>query len=167
MAKMIKKWLAKSSNTLRIGINLWPPFLGAGIKILSISSDFREVKVVLKLRWYNTNYVGTHFGGSMFAMTDPFYMLILIQNLGKDYIVWDKAAQIQFKKPGRGKLSATFTFSLEEIDAVKHQADNNEKYIFDRSVDIFNEQGEVVATVTRTLYVKRKNEESLHDHTEK
>lgn len=154
---MAKKFLDKlSANTFRKLLNIWPPFLGAGIKVLFISDDFREAKVCLKFRFYNKNYVNTQFGGSMFAMTDPFYMMILLKNLGKDYIIWDKAGQINFKKPGASDLTATFKFSDEEIQEIKKQADTNEKYVFDKPVDIFNEAGEIVATVVRTLYVKKK-----------
>lgn len=146
-----------SPNGFRILLNIWSPFRGAGIKIEYISPDIREVRVGMKLQWFNQNYVGTHFGGSMYAMTDPFYMLILIKNLGSGYIVWDKAATIEFKKPGKGKITAHFIFPEEEIAAIKQQADVNGKYVFDKSVDIINEEGEVVATVVKTLYVRNKN----------
>ncbi len=84
--------------------NIWPPYFGAGIRIEHVNEDFRYVRVALKRSWYNSNYVGTQFGGSMYSMTDPFFMLILINNLGKDYIVWDKAARIEFIKPGKKSL---------------------------------------------------------------
>ncbi len=89
-------------------INWWPPFLGMGIKVRRISEDFREVDVEMVQRFWNTNYVGVHFGGSLFAMTDPFYMLMLIENLGPQYIVWDKAASIRFRKPAKGTVRAEF-----------------------------------------------------------
>ena len=89
-------------------INLYPPYLGAGIHIARISNDYRDLLVTMKLRFYNRNYVGTHFGGSLYAMIDPFYMLMLMQMLGPEYIVWDKSATIEFKKPGRGTVSAHF-----------------------------------------------------------
>lgn len=145
-----------SSIWLRRAINFWPPFVGAGIKIEEMSENYRHIKVSLKLRWYNRNYVGTHFGGSMFAMTDPFYMLILLKNLGNDYIVWDKAAQIDFKKVGRGKLTAIFFMTEAEILAIKVEADQREKYIFDRTINILNDDNEIVASVIKTLYVRKK-----------
>lgn len=138
--------------------NLWPPYFGTGISVDKISADYRHVEVSMKLHWYNKNYVGTHFGGSMYAMTDPFYMLILIQNLGKDYIVWDKAAYIEFKKPGRGTLRATFKFTEEEIQAIRHQANINEKFVFDKPVDLINQDGEIVANIVKTLYVRKKQQ---------
>jgi len=137
-------------------LGLWPPYLGTGISIDKVSMDYRHVEVSMKLRWYNQNYVGTHFGGSIFAMTDPFHMLILMKNLGKDYIVWDKAAHIEFKRPGRGTLLAAFDFSEEEIQAIRQQVDVNGKFTFDKSVDVVNPEGEIIATVVKTLYVRKK-----------
>lgn len=141
---------------LRFLANCYPPFWAAGIRIARISPDFREVDLEMKMHWYNRNYVGTHFGGSLYAMTDPFYMMILLQNLGRDYIVWDKAAKIDFKKPGLGTVKAQFRFSEAEIAEVKAKADSQEKFVFDRPVDVTNEAGEVVAAVVKTLYVKKK-----------
>jgi hypothetical protein len=89
-------------------------------------------------------------------MTDPFYMLMLIKNLGDNYIVWDKAAYIDFKKPGRNTLHASFVFSAEELEDIRKKADENEKYVFDKHVDVFDEQGDVVASIVKTLYVRRK-----------
>lgn len=134
----------------------WPPFIGTGIVVDKISPDFRYVEVSMKLHWYNRNYVGTHFGGSMYAMTDPFYMLILLKNLGRDYIVWDKAGFIEFKKPGRGTLKAVFQFTEQEIQEVRQQADMHGKFIFDKPVDLTDEAGDIVATVVKTLYVRKK-----------
>ena len=110
----------------------------------------------LKLRWYNRNYVGTHFGGSMYAMTDPFYMMILINNLGRNYIVWDKGACIEFVKPGRGTLSVRFALDEKQIAAIKQIADRDGKYVFKLPVQVLDEAGEVVAEVNKTLYVRNK-----------
>lgn len=143
----------------RLG-NLWMPFWGAGIKIAYVSPDYRLIRVQMKLRWYNKNYVGTHFGGSMYAMTDPFYMMMLINNLGRDYIVWDKAAKIDFLKPGRGTLTVTFSMTGNDIQDIKNKADSDGKYVFDIPVEILDEKNEVVATVTKTLYVRKKPEKT-------
>jgi hypothetical protein len=86
-------------------LRFYPPYIGAGIKIESISANWMEMKVSMKLRWYNKNAVGTHFGVSLFAMTNPHYVLMLMNVLGKDYIVWDKVASIEFLKLGIGKVS--------------------------------------------------------------
>jgi hypothetical protein len=137
--------------------NLWPPFLGAGIRVSKISADFTEIDVELRMGRFNKNYVGTHFGGSIYAMTDPFYMMILIKNLGDDYVVWDKAAEIQFKKPGKGKLTAHFNITKERIAEIKAEADREYKTEPKFKVEIKNEHGEVVAEVNKTLYVRRKD----------
>jgi hypothetical protein len=89
-------------------MNLWTPFLGAGIRVTRLQPDWKAVDVEMKLRFWNSNYVGTHFGGSLYAMTDPFYMLMLIENLGHDYIVWDKSASVRFRQPGRARCSLPF-----------------------------------------------------------
>ena len=145
---------------IRFGMNLWPPFLGAGIKVVEISSDWRHIDTRLKLHWYNKNLVGTHFGGSIFSLVDAFPMIMLIRHLGSNYIVWDKAATIQFKKPGRTTISASFTFSQEEIENIKTKADLNEKYIFDYPVDVKDIDNNIIATVTKTIYVRRKVQSS-------
>jgi Domain of unknown function (DUF4442) len=98
----------KNSHALRRWVNLWPPFLGAGIRVIRIAPDMKAVDVEMKLRWWNANYVGTHFGGSLYAMTDPFYMLMLMANLGCDYIVWDKAGSIRYRRPGRARCARNF-----------------------------------------------------------
>ena len=136
---------------------LWPPFLGAGIRVIEVSDDITSVKVQMKLKSMNKNYVGTHFGGSLYSMTDPFYMLMLIHNLGKDYVVWDKGASINFKKPARGKVVATFCLTKEKIEEIKSLADNNPKVEPKFMVHILNTSGEVVAEVEKLLYVKRKD----------
>ncbi|MGZ6506711.1 MAG: DUF4442 domain-containing protein [Tumebacillaceae bacterium] len=131
--------------------------LGAGINVRRISDDCREIDVEMKLRFWNANYVGTHYGGSLYSMTDPFYMLILIQNLGRDYIVWDKAASIRFRKPGRGKVTAQFRITAEQIDEIRRTLESQEKVEPVYTVEVKDEAGEVVAEVQKTLYVRRKN----------
>ena len=89
-------------------LRLWPPFLGAGIHVTRVADDFLTIEVELRMKFFNRNYVGTHFGGSLYSMCDPWFMVMLIEHLGPDYIVWDKAATIRFKKPGKGTVKATF-----------------------------------------------------------
>lgn len=154
---MPKSWKSRiSPRWFRVLMNCWPPFMGAGISVQSIAADFSEVTVRLKSHWYSQNYVGTQFGGSMFAMTDPFYMLILLHNLGRDYIVWDKASRIDYLIPGRGPLTAYFIIPPEEIAEIRRKVDELGKYVFDKTVVIKNQAGENVASVVKTLYVKRK-----------
>lgn len=144
-------------NMFRKLMNLWPPFLGAGIKVKNIDPDFTTIDVELKMRFYNKNYVGTHYGGSLFSMTDPFYMLILMKQLGKDYLVWDKSSKIDFKKPGKGKLTAHFNITQKQVKDIKDQADQQKKVEPQFTVQVLDEAGDVVAEIEKTLYVRRKS----------
>jgi acyl-coenzyme A thioesterase PaaI-like protein len=154
----MKSFIGNTMNLriLKFGMSLWPPFLGAGIRVKHIAPDFREVVVSMKLRWYNRNYVGTHFGGSLAAMTDPFYMLMLIHILGSEYIVWDKTSTIDFIAPGKGTVTARFTLKDEQITEIKESTATGDAYLPEFSVDIVNESGEVIATVKKIIYVRKK-----------
>lgn len=148
--------MLKRAWLLKLLLNIWPPFRFSGIKVLELSTDFRAAKVQLKLGMFNRNAVGVHFGGSLFAMTDPFYMLMILACLGDDYIVWDKSADIDFVKPGRGKVSADFLITDALInDIIAHTADG-EKYLPELPVFIKNDEGEVVAKLNRKLYIRKK-----------
>jgi len=145
-----------NANLLRYAMNLWPPFLGAGIRVEKIATDFRNVKVKLKQGVVNRNIVGVHFGGSLFAMTDPFFMLMVSQNLGQNFIVWDQAAHIEFIKPGKGNVYATFNLSQEQIDSLIAEAQSGNKVLQDFSVEVIDGVGDVVARICKTLYVRKK-----------
>ena len=137
-------------------MNLWPPFLFAGIRVRALSDDFRHARVELRQHWYNRNYVGSHFGGSLFAMTDPFWMVLVMESLGRNYIVWDRAAEIEFLKPGRGTVTAVFDLdetALQEIRAATGSGDKALRWFEARVTDI---GGETVALVRKQLYVRRK-----------
>ena len=137
-------------------INMWPPFLGAGIKAVRMDDDMRAVDVEMKLTKLNRNYVGTHYGGSLYSMADPFYMLMLIANLGRDYIVWDKAATIRFKKPGKGTVRAEFRLSESQIEDIREKLATHAKIEPTFTVEIKNSAGEVVAEVEKLLYIRKK-----------
>ena len=107
MKKRLLAWLNSPSGLRRI-LNLYGPYLGAGVRVRYLAKDYREAQVEMKLRWYNRNYVGTHFGGSLFAMIDPFYMLLLMNSLGRDYIVWDASADIDFHQARSRHGESTF-----------------------------------------------------------
>ena len=139
-------------------LNLYPPYLGAGIRVAAISSDYRDVQVRMKLRFYNRNYMGTHFGGSLYAMIDPFYTLMLIQVLGREYIVWDKAAAIEFIKPGRGTVQARFVLTDRMIADICARTADGDKYLPEFHVDITNGSNEVVARGRKTVYIRRKQQ---------
>ncbi|MFD0739533.1 DUF4442 domain-containing protein [Lysobacter koreensis] len=144
------------ASTLRHLLNWWPPFLFAGIHVSAIDDDFRHARVELRMRPWNRNYVGTHFGGSLFAMTDPFWMLLVLNALGRDYIVWDQAGQIQFVKPGRGTVHARFDLDLSVLDELRGATAVGEKALRWFDSNIVDAQGEVVARIRKQLYVRRK-----------
>ncbi|WP_255538492.1 DUF4442 domain-containing protein [Polynucleobacter sp. P1-05-14] len=149
-----------NANLLRRGMNIWPPFLGAGITVEKISKDFRHATVRLKHGILNRNIVGVHFGGSLFAMTDPFFMMMVSQNLGKGYIIWDQAAKIEFLKPGKGKVHATFEITQDQLDEIIHAADSGDKVLRDFVAEIKDHEDDVVARITKTLYIRKKIKKS-------
>ncbi len=149
--------LQASPGLIRFGMNCWLPFVGAGIHITQMSKDMRRVTVRLKLRWYNRNYVGTHFGGSLFAMTDPFFMMMVLHNLGRGYIVWDKHSHIAYRLPGRGTVSAKFLLTDEDVQHCKMMADTHGKYEHEFSVDIIDAEQRIVATVRKVIYIRKKS----------
>ena len=143
---------------LRIGMNLWPPFLFTGIHVSDIGQDWRSARVELRLRPWNRNYVGTQFGGSLFAMTDPYWMLLMLHALPRDYIVWDKAAEIEFVKPGRSTVHADFRLDDTVIEEVIAAAADGEKVLRWFDTDVIDAEGEVVARVRKQLYIRRKRD---------
>ena len=145
-----------NANLLRYGMNLWPPFWGAGIRVQNISPDFRSAKVKLKYGLMNRNIMGVHFGGSLFSMTDPFFMVMVSKNLGHDYVVWDRAAHIEFLKPGKGDVYATFSLDQIKIDSLISEANAGNKVLRDFSVDVTDHSGDVVARITKTLYIRKR-----------
>lgn len=138
-------------------INWWPPLFFAGIKVTRFAEDLRQIDVRLSMHFWNRNYVGTHFGGSLYAMTDPFYMLMLMQNLGREYIVWDKAASIRFKRPGTGTVTAKFAITAADLDLIRVATSSGEKFEPVYTVQVKNDSGTVIAEVEKTLYIKRKD----------
>ena len=160
---MKNKKLARKVRFLRWLLNFYPPYLGAGVKVRYISSDFREVRVSMGLKWYNRNYVRTQFGGSLYSMTDPFYMLMLMENLGRDYVVWDKAAHIEFISPGQGTVHAEFKIDEDMLNTIREHTAAGEKYLPNYQVDVRDDRGTLVARVDKTLYIRRKPQAQLTD----
>jgi len=140
----------------RTMMNIWSPFRGAGIKVRHVSKDYRHVEVVLKAGRLKRNYVGTHFGGSLYAMTDPFYMLMLMHNLGRDYWVWDKTASIDYLTAASGPVTAHFRLSEGQIEAIRAATRDGDKHLPEFHIDITDAAGTVVARVHRTIYVRLK-----------
>lgn len=145
-----------SARGLRRVMNLWPPYLFSGVRVRAIASDWRHAQIELRSHWWNRNYVGVHFGGNLFSMTDPFWMLLTMNALGKDYIVWDKAGAIDFRKPGRGTVRAQFRLDDAMLEEIRAATADGEKYLRWCETEIVDADGEVVARVRKQLYIRRK-----------
>ncbi len=141
-------------------VNLYPPYVAAGIRVRRPGGDPWALESRMRLRFYNRNLFGTHFGGSLYAMCDPFFVFLLVQHLGPEYLVWDKAATIAFKRPGRGLVTATFRVTPDEIAAIRAKADAGEKVEPLYTAEIRDEAGEVVATVEKRLWIRKRAEKS-------
>ncbi|MDN3610726.1 DUF4442 domain-containing protein [Vibrio ostreicida] len=152
LAKLYKPRIVK------LALNIWPPFWGAGIRIISISEDFRQVQIKLKLRWWNKNANRTQYGGSIFSLTDPVYSLMLMGILGPQYYVWDKEASINFIKPGSSDLYADFHVSQDLLDEILNKTANGEKCFPEFVIFVKDKRGDVVSEVQRKLYVRKKPE---------
>ena len=144
-----------TTRVLRRLYNLWPCYFGTGVRIRYLADDFREMRIEVPLNWRTRNYVGTIFGGSMYGSVDPVYMLMLIKNLGAKYEIWDKAATISFKKPGRSTLHAKFILSEDEIRLIGELSMNGP---VDRSfcIDLTDDEGTVCATVEKIIHIRKK-----------
>lgn len=142
--------------TLRRLLNLWPPFLCNSIRVQRLSDDYAEAKVVLRLRPWNRNYVHTQFGGNLFAMTDPFWMLLVMHQLGSDYLVWDKAGAIDFVAPGRSDVYAHFKLQPSVVDELRAAAADGGKVLRWFETEVTTADGEVIARVRKQLYVRLK-----------
>ena len=144
------------ASLFRHGLNLWPTYLLAGIHLTHLSDDYRRARVELRMRPWNRNYVGTHFGGSLFAMTDPFWMLLLMRLLGREYYVWDQSGAIDFLKPGRGTVSARFDIDDAVLAEIRQATAGGGKYLHWFENEVVDAGGEVVARVRKQVYVRRK-----------
>jgi acyl-coenzyme A thioesterase PaaI-like protein len=148
--------VALSPNVFRHVMNCWPPFWGTRIHIEEIAPDWRYVRTRMKLSMRNKNYVGSHFGGGMFAMTDPFYMVALKNILGEAYLVWDKAATIDYVKPGRTTVYAEFIISEEQLAEIYAKTADGEKFEPVYQVDVVDADQQLVARVHKTLYIRKR-----------
>lgn len=143
-AKLIKK------------VNLYPPYLGMGVRVKSYRDDFTRFEVELRARWYNRNLFGTHFGGSLYSMADPFFVFIITMNLGSGYIVWDKSAAIDFLKPAKGTILGIFEVSRERLEEIRTEVDALGKNTYNFEADLVDEAGQAVARVRKEVYVRSK-----------
>jgi acyl-coenzyme A thioesterase PaaI-like protein len=149
----MKAW---KRHLLRLRVNAYPPYVGAGVHVTHIAPDLRVVEVRMRLWPWNRNYVGAHFGGSLFAMADPFFMIMLIELLGPGYVVWDKTGTIRFRRPGRGTVRARFEIPPERVEEIRRAVDAEGKAMPTFRVDVVDEGGETVAEVEKLLSVRKR-----------
>jgi acyl-coenzyme A thioesterase PaaI-like protein len=156
MARLVESALRR--RALRWIVNLWGPYLLSGISLTHLAADLSAAEVRMRLWPWNRNYVGTHFGGSLFAMCDPWFMVLLLERLGPGYVVWDKSASIRFRRPGRGTVRARFEVPPERVDEIRRAADAEGKAEPIFLARVVDEAGEVVAEVEKRLSVRRKGQ---------
>ena len=153
----LKDSMQRSPRITRMVFNLWPCIRGTGGRVTHIAPDWSELRVKLPLNWRTRNYVGTIFGGSLYSAVDPFLMLMLIERLGRDYVVWDKSASIRFRKPGTSTLHATFTVDDAEVADLRAAVDAAGSLDRTWQVDLVDSEGVVHASVEKVLYIATKD----------
>ena len=156
-------------HLLKLRINTYAPYVGAGIKIEHINLDQGLCVVSMGLNALNKNIVGTQFGGSLYSMVDPFYMLMLMHQLGSSYVVWDKSSHIDFVAPGNSKVITRMKIPSTELITIQELAKDGDAVFREYQADIFDDQQKLIATVTKTIYIrlrkhsKSKNQSSRMD----
>ncbi|WP_299127059.1 DUF4442 domain-containing protein [uncultured Winogradskyella sp.] len=146
----------KVSTIYKYGFNWSPMYRRTTAKLIEVSDDLHYVKIRLKLNWKNRNYAGTIFGGSMLAATDPIYMIQLIQILGNEYVVWDKAVEARYKKPAKSTIYGEFVFTQKEIETLKQQVAKHKETDIVKTMSLVDEKQNIIATFNKTLYIADK-----------
>ena len=141
---------------LAIGMSLWAPNLFSGIRVRRFAGDWTSATVELHVNLITRNYVKTAFGGSLSAMTDPYFFMLVMHQLGRDHVVWDTRGEIEFVKPGRGVLTARFSVPREKADELRERARGGAKVLEWFETAITDASGDVVARVRREVYVREK-----------
>jgi acyl-coenzyme A thioesterase PaaI-like protein len=156
MSRFPTKNLSMRASTSRRLLNLWPPFLFNAIRLQSLSNDYSEATVVLRLRPWNRNYVKSQFGGNLFAMVDPFWTLLAMHQLGNDYYVWDKAGSIDFVAPGYEDVYAHFKLEPAVVEELRNAAAGGEKVLRWFETEVKTASGKLIAIVRKQIYVRLK-----------
>jgi len=153
MDPALESWASRLS---RWRLNWFPAYRGTGARAVFVRHDFMEVRIKLPLNWRTRNYVGTIFGGSLYGAVDPVYMIMLMKVLGRDYVVWDKAASIRFRRPGRATLFAHFLLTSEIVDGIRTELETAEKLDRYFTVELKDASGEVHAIIEKTINVRKR-----------
>ena len=153
--EFLKKFF-RPDQIFKFGFNISPMYRRSVGRVKFVSKDLRSVRVEIPINYKNRNYAGSIFGGSLFAATDPIYMIQLIQILGNDYVVWDKSAFIDYKKPARSRAYALFEFSTSEIEHIKEVTAKEGRYDIIKHLDITSAKGDVFAKLEKTIFISTK-----------
>lgn len=146
----------KPSTIYKYGLNWSPMYRRTTAKLIDVSDDLYKVVITLRLNWKNKNYVGSIFGGSMLAATDPIYLIQLIQILGDNYVVWDKAVTARYKMPAKSRIYGTFLFSEKEIKDIKNKIAKSHEIDITKTMNLIDEKQQIIATFSKTLYIADK-----------
>jgi len=138
-------------------MNFYPPFIGAGVSLKEYSPEGNSYMVQMKLRWYNRNVYGSHFGGSLYSMCDPWFVFAAYAYFGDDYIIWDKSASIKFVAPGKGRVEALFEITFDKLEKMKMLVDQEGKQTFDFVATVTDTKGKTIAVVDKEIYIRRKS----------
>lgn len=145
------------ARLFRAFARVYPPFAGPGYRITHLTDDFRTLEVAMPLRWWNRNYVGTQFGGSLYSMCDPWFMLILLWQVGDRAVVWDKAATIRFRRPGTGRVRARFHIDDDRLAAIEARLEREDRFEEHFTVRILDDDDRIVAEVDKVVHLRRKS----------
>jgi acyl-coenzyme A thioesterase PaaI-like protein len=155
--------LSPSPRLVRWSLNTWLPLIGAGIRVRRVAPDFREFVVEMPLRRFNRNAFGSHFGGSLYAMTDPFFVLMLRHNLGPDYVVWDRAACIDYVAAGRSRVRAVLRLADQDLKTIRSATESGSKHLHLFHADVVDAEDLLVARIEKLIYVRRRRAANAAD----
>src|SRR5688572_25362607 len=151
----LQAWAIKHPKAFRHLLNFYPPFRGTGAWVTFIAEDWSEMRIKVPLSLRTRNYVGTIFGGSLYAGMDPHFMFMLMHRLGPEYLVWDKAATIRFRRPGRGAVTAVCRMPDEEVAEVRRLLETEPKVDRTYAVDLVAQDGTVCASLEKTVNIRK------------
>jgi acyl-coenzyme A thioesterase PaaI-like protein len=155
LSKLAEKIFNKS-QIFKYGFNLSPMYRRSTGKVISVSNDLLTVKIKIPISYKNKNYVGSIFGGSLFSATDPIYMIQLLNILGDNYVVWDKSAEIKYRRPAKKDAFASFIFSWDEIERIKQEVTQKGELDWIKNLQITDDNQTVFCELEKTMYIATK-----------
>ena len=146
----------KYANLVRLLLNTWPPLRKQGIQVTNINKSLTRMDVQLKSKWFNQSAAFAIFGGSLYTMTEPFYMLLFLGHIGNDHIVWDKSGLITFTSPARKTINVTFEITPAQIKDIVERCEDGAPILKTFNVDLIDTSGKLVAQVEKVVYIRKK-----------